>query len=151
MIKSGYADPLDGWAREHTRQYTLARGSIALLARRFVEAGFKCVIDDAIFPVGSETDYPGWQRALEGVSNRLVILSPSLEVVIERDGKRDASRQVGLKFLKIIHEMMVPWQRDPEVTVIDNSSLSISQTVRAIEAALGQTNTQRQADVTGPR
>lgn len=60
MVKSGYADPLDGWSAEHGGQYQLARGSIALLARRFVGAGIKRVIDDAVFPDWTEVDYPGW-------------------------------------------------------------------------------------------
>jgi hypothetical protein len=35
-----------------------------------------------------------------------------------------------------IYEMMTPW-RDREVAVIDNSELSVTQTIRAIETALG--------------
>jgi hypothetical protein len=44
---------------------------------------------------------------------------------------------LGLKFVEKIHEMMTPWQGHSEVPVIDNSSLSIDQTMKAIEAALG--------------
>lgn len=138
MIRSGYADPLDGWAPEHGRQYRLTRGSVAVLARRFIGAGFRCVIDDAIFPDWSEADFPGWRRELEGISHRLVVLFPSLDVVTERDGERPPPRRVGLKFLKIIHEMMTPWGDSESVPVIDNSYLSVSQTVRAIEAVLGE-------------
>ena len=119
------------------------------MARRFNEAGFRCVIDDAIFPDWPEADFPGWQRELEGMSHRLVVLLPSLDVVIKRDVER-ASHRVGLKFVKIIHEMMTPWQSDPEVAVIDNSNMSIGETVGAIEAAIGQTSTHRKKDVTRP-
>lgn len=126
MIKSGYADPLDGWAAEHGRQYRLTRGSIALMARRFNEAGFGCVIDDAIFPDWQEADYPGWSRELQGLSHRLVVLLPSLDVVLKRDGERPPTSQVGLKFVKIIHEMMIPWQSQSDAPVIDNSSLICS-------------------------
>ncbi len=149
MIKSGYADPRDGWEAEQGRQYKLARGSIALLARRFVEAGFKCVIDDAIFPDSSETNYPGWQRELDGMSYRLVVLFPSLGVVIKRDGRRPARSRLGPEFLKIVYERMGPWQMDPSLQVIDNSTLSVRQTVKAMESALGQTS-QRVAHVPRP-
>ena len=138
MVKSGYADPRDGWTAEHGRQYRLARGSVALLARRFIEAGFRCVIDDAIFPEWTEADYPGWSRELEGLSHRLVVLLPSLDVVIKRDGERPPPRQVGLKFVKIIHKMMIPWQGRSEAPAIDNSALTVGQTVGAIEAALAE-------------
>jgi ABC-type cobalamin/Fe3+-siderophores transport system ATPase subunit len=52
LVKSGFADPQDGWGPEPQRQLDLARGSAALLARRFREAGIGCVIDDAVFPSG---------------------------------------------------------------------------------------------------
>ena len=149
MIRSGFADPLDGWGPEPGRQYRLTRGSAALLARRFIGAGFRCVIDDAIFPDWPEADYPGWQRELEGIPHRLVVLLPSLDVVIQRDGERPPDSQVGLKFVKIIHEMMTPWENRSEVPVIDNSSMSILQTVVAIEAALGHTPRQVEKDVSG--
>ena len=138
LVKAGYADPLDGWGPEPRRDPELARGSVALLARRFIGAGIGCVVDDAIFPKGREADYPGWRRELEGMSHRLVVLLPSLDVVIKRDGERPPPLRVGLNFLKIIHERMPPWGDSESVPVIDNSYLSVSQTVRAIEAVVGE-------------
>jgi hypothetical protein len=109
-----------------------------LLARRFIGAGIGCVVDDAIFPKGPEADYVGWRRDLEGMSHRLVVLFPSLDVVVKRDGERPPSHRVGLKFLEIIHERMNHWRDGDSVPVIDNSCLSVGQTVQAIEAVVGE-------------
>ena len=136
MVKSGYADPRQGWGPEPRRQLDLARGSTAMLARRFVAAGIRCVIDDAIFREWPEADYPPWSRELHGLTHRLVVLLPTLDVALRRNSERRGSRLLSPEMTGMIHDMMIAWRDDEVALVIDNSALSVDQTVRSIEAAL---------------
>ena len=138
MVKSGHADPRHGWGSEQRQQFRLARGSVALLARRFIGAGINCVIDDVVFPDWPEADYPGWSRELGGMVHRLVVLLPALDAVLKRNREREAYHRLPPEMMKMTYEMMVPWRDCAGVPVIDNSCLSVGQTVRAIEAAIGE-------------
>lgn len=143
LVKSGFADPQDSWGSEPQRQLDLARGSASLLARRFREAGIGCVIDDAIFPSGPEPGYPAWSEELRGVPHGLVVLLPTLEAIIERNHGREGNRRLAPEMLTTIYEMMTPW-RDKAVPIIDNSDLSVTQTILAIETALSDCREQEQ-------
>ena len=140
MVKSGYADPRQGWNRECREQLVLARGSIAMLARRFRDSGMRCVVDDAVFPEWIESDYAGWKRELDGLSHQLVVLLPTLEATLARDKERPSSRQVGHDLVETIYEMMTSW-RNQDVLIVDNSTLSVDDTVHAIDHAIARRRT----------
>ena len=143
MVKSGYADPQDGWGPEQREQFEIARGSIAQMARRYVEAGIACVIDDAIFPSwpGEQpgADYEGWRREFGELPHRLIILMPKLDVVRDRNRARGEHHTLHPEMLNAIYRQMKPWRDHPGLPVIDNSRLSIGQTVAAVESVLAET------------
>ncbi|MFD9423540.1 MULTISPECIES: AAA family ATPase [unclassified Streptomyces] len=49
-VKSGYANPEDGWDELSERQYTVARRCVALAVHEYARIGYGCVVDDAVFP-----------------------------------------------------------------------------------------------------
>ncbi len=140
MVKSGFADPQDGWGQEPAKQLDLARGSAAMLASRFFDAGAGCVIDDAIFPDGQsgprEAHYEEWVRELEGrCSHRLVVLLPTLATCLQRNSDR-TEHGLSAPDIEIIYQQMVPWRDRNDIVVLDNSSLSVEETISTIEVAL---------------
>src|ERR1051326_2810103 len=66
-VKSGFANPQLGWTAETGRQLALAQSACVATARIYVEAGFLCVIDDAIFPDWPEAYLPMWEEKLTGL------------------------------------------------------------------------------------
>ena len=137
-IRSGLAHPEDGWNRETQRQYELARRACAGLARLYVRHGFTCVIDDAIFPDWKPVGYAGWRSQLRGVSLGMVVLLPTLAIVARRNRRRRDGDHPPLPtdLVRTIYEMMLPWVQQSRFPVIDTSTLSIAETVAAINAAV---------------
>ena len=136
FVRSGFVNPVDGWNDETQRQLDLARGSVAVLARRYVEAGFSCVIDDVVFPEWAPSGFDRWRQELDGLTPHLIVLMPSLERCIERNAGRGGEDVLPGQMVRRIYSDMSPWLRQADVSVIDNSELSVKDAVRAIEAAL---------------
>jgi predicted kinase len=130
-VLSGLANPADGWNPEVARQYSLAQQSIGHTARLYVGSGFQVVIDDAIFPDWQEANLARWHEVLQRLECRLVVLLPRLDVVQARNTQRSGLRLLHPDLVKTIYDMMLPW-RDRDVLVIDNSDVSVEQTVRQI-------------------
>jgi hypothetical protein len=128
-IRAGFSDPSAGWNAETQRQYELSRTAVALAARTYAEAGFRCVIDDAIFPEWVNATLDGWQRELQGLRVEVVVLLPSLGAVLKRNAQREAEGAHRLQdgLVRLIHRMMRPW-RGRNVLVIDNTDLSLDET-----------------------
>lgn len=127
-VKSGYANPEDGWCEAAERQYALARRVVASAVREYAAAGYVCVIDDAVFPDWPEVSVDGWQRELGDLSLCLVALMPSPDVLAERNTSRSGHRRLTPETLKIIHGQMEGW-RPRGVPIIDNTDLSVDETV----------------------
>jgi hypothetical protein len=136
FVKAGYANPEDGWNEETQAQYDLARELCATMARGYVEAGISCALDDAIFPEWAEVGYEPWRRALRDVPHVLVVLLPRLEVARRRnDVGHDGHRRLRPKTVQMIYEDMMPW-REASVPLIDNSDLSVAETVAEVDRVL---------------
>jgi AAA domain len=134
FVKSGYVNPEDGWNDAAQAQYDLARAQCAELARRYVGAGFSCAIDDAIFPAWPEVGYERWRENLSGVPHVLVVLLPAFEIAAERNGAAQGRRRLRPETLRMIYDDMLPWC-DAGVPVVDNSALSVEETLLEIERA----------------
>ena len=138
FVKSGFANPPDGWHEEVGRQYRLARQGCATLAINYINAGFLCVIDDAIFPEWEEVNYAGWQELLAGAPHYLIVLFPDFEYLVQRNRQRSGNRLLSEAMLRVIYDLMLPWRDQDAVPVIDNSKLSIDETVEALEVEVGR-------------
>ena len=136
FVKSGYANPEDGWNDETQRQYDLAQTACAAMARQYVESGYLCAIDDAVFPDWPEVGYGKWQAALAPVQPRLFVLLPSLDKVLERNRARSGCSRLKESTVRMIYDMMIDWRDRSDVVVIDNSDLTIEETVAAVDRCL---------------
>jgi chloramphenicol 3-O-phosphotransferase len=134
FVKSGYADPSDGWETAIQQQYHLARQGCATLALNYVNAGFLCIIDDAIFPQWAEVSYQGWHELLREVPHYLVVLLPKFEYLVERNQSRSGHRLLSEAMLRTIYDMMLPWHDQHAFPIIDNSELSIEETVASLQS-----------------
>jgi hypothetical protein len=133
FVRSGYADPQDGWNEETQRQYELARDLCAELARRYVAAGVACVVDDAIFPEWPAVGYEGWEQALAGVPHTLVVLFADLPVLLERNERgHEGDRRLRRDIVEMIYRDMLPW-RAAGVPVVATDALSVDETVAEID------------------
>lgn len=133
LIKSGFADPRDGWSDATDWQYRIARANCADMARRYVAEGITCVIDDAIFPAWEAVNYAGWRRLLGATPHRLVILLPDFETILERNARRSGRRLLAPELLRVIYDMMAPWREQQVYPIIDSSALTVTQTAQRIQ------------------
>lgn len=136
-VKAGYADPQAGWSAEAGRQLRLARGAIAVVALRYLNAGFRCVIDDTVFPEWPEVSLQRWEDELSGVVLRPIVLLPTLDAILQRNQRRTGARRLDDSMLRVIYEMMEPWRAQSDVPVIDTTDLTVEQSVAEIKARLG--------------
>ncbi len=72
---------------EAVRQLHLRYDASALIAQHYADAGFDFVCSDNVF----EDDVERWFDRLHGVEPYLVMLTPSVEVVVERELARGGS------------------------------------------------------------
>jgi hypothetical protein len=112
IVRQGYANPEDGSSLEVAGQDDLARSSVADMARR-------------------------WRSALGSVTYSLLVLLPTFDAIRERNKLRDGHRRLREETLRTIYDDMLPW-RQRRVSVIDNTKLTVSETVALIEQGLGE-------------
>jgi len=121
MIVGGYKKPGEPWDEETRRQYYLAFKNAADLARNMVGQDFRVVIDDVVHPGDL---FQEWKRHFEGLAYQPIVLFPTLEVVIERNRRRECpvSEQVIRRlYLDFAGQGYSGW------LVIDNSGLSVEE------------------------
>lgn len=122
---------------------TLAQWHVAVdicgdMARRYAAADYTCVVDaPGIYVDGGVPWEPythaAWRRALEGVDWRLVVLQPDVQTVCERAVARHGLRQPPEGILRAIHAAMEAWRDVTGVTVLDNTTLTVNETVAALD------------------
>lgn len=136
-VKSGYANPEDGWDELSERQYTVARRCVALAVHEYARIGYSCVVDDAVFPDWEVVSLAGWERELGRIAVRLVVLMPSLDALQGRNSTRSGHRRLSPGMIKIIHDRMSGW-RDSGASLIDNSGIGVDETVGLLNEVLRQ-------------
>jgi len=132
LVKSGYQDPRLGWNDEAQRQLDIARTNVAVVATKFVESGISCVIDDAVFPNWDPVGLEQWKHAFEPIGIDLVVLLPQWGVISDRNAARNETDRIPQEMLRKIYDDMAGWRDRPDVPVVDNSNLSIAETVDEI-------------------
>jgi len=136
FVKAGYANPSDGFNAETERQLVLARQGCAFLARQYTQAGFLCIIDDAIFPAWEVAGYQKWQELLADMPHYFIVLLPAFEYILERNQHRAGQRLLSGAMLRTIYEMMLPWREQAKFPLIDNSEMSVEQAVARLEVEI---------------
>jgi hypothetical protein len=133
MVKTGFIDPKYGWNDEVQVQLDIARANVASVATRYLNTGYQVVVDDALFPDWEAVGLGPWRRVMSPIEVDLVALMPDWEVVFARDKGRAASQQIPDEMLRTIYDDMAGWRERSDVAVIDNSAMSVGETVAEIE------------------
>jgi chloramphenicol 3-O-phosphotransferase len=134
-VKSGYTNPEDGWNEAAASQYALARRCTALAAREYVQNGYACVIDDAVFPNWPAVGLEKWQEEFLGIQVCLVVILPSFKTLLSRNADRTEHRRLKQETLCIIYNDMLGW-REYGVPLIDNTDLSVEAAARCLDSTL---------------
>lgn len=135
FVKAGYVDPAGSWTSDHPIQTDFARNACADLGRRYLELGYSCIIDDAIFPTWPDAGYQKWRDSLGDTPHQLIVLMPSLETVQARNNHPSRIRPLPSTQIERIHSMMQLW-KEQQVLLIDNSNLSPEETSHQIQQLL---------------
>ena len=133
MVKTGFIDPKYGWNDEVQVQLDIARANVASVATRYLNTGYQVVVGDALFPDWEAVGLGPWRRVMAPMEVDLVALMPDWEVVFARDKGRAASQQIPDEMLRTIYDDMAGWRERSDVAVIDNSAMSVGETVAEIE------------------
>ena len=132
-VVSGIAHPVPVWTTETSRQFMLARRTAAQAARTYAEAGFAVAIDDVIFPDEAEELFV---EPLSAFPLYKILLRPSLEVALARNASRTNKSFDTASLIQTIAELHRNMDADhfkaSGWAVIDNTNLSIDQTVEQI-------------------
>jgi hypothetical protein len=137
FLKSGYANPEDGWTPEAAEQHALARSIVGDMARRYAERQVRLIVDDAIFPSWEAVGEGPWRRALLRLTYTLLVVLPTFEAVCERNRLRDSRRRLCEETLQTIYDDMQGWHKKG-VPVIDNTGLTVAETASLIAQILGE-------------
>jgi len=136
LVKSGFRNPELGWVDETQRQLDLARSNVAAVAKNYTSAGFDIVVDDAVFPNWSEVGIDRWKEAMSPIEIRLIVLLPSWNKVFDRNASRSEDRRLRETTLHTIYDDMCGWREKSGAEIIDNSNLTVAQTVSEINRIL---------------
>ena len=132
-VVSGIAHPVPVWTQETSRQFLLARHTAAQAARIYAKAGFAVAIDDVIFPVEAEELFA---KPLSVYALRKILLHPRLEIALARNASRTNKSFDTAALIQTItelhHNMDADLFKANGWGVIDNTNLSINQTVEQI-------------------
>lgn len=141
-VVSGIAHPVPEFTEETGRQFRLARGAAAQMAAMYADAGFAVAIDDVVHEPDAEACY---LAPLAPRTVHKILLQPPLQVALARNmgrSNKDFDTSVLAEVIHSVHHSLGEQNRgDFGWIVVDNSELSLEQTVDAIlenilEAAL---------------
>jgi hypothetical protein len=135
-VRSGFADPQQGWNEHSEAQYRLARRTCGFAARNFLANGISCILDDAVFPDRPVVGLGGWKRHV-GPGLLPVVLLPGLDVVLERNARRGGNRRLSDEEVAGIHGRMAGWYGSG-LPIIDNSAYDVETTARALDVELAR-------------
>ena len=131
MVVSGIAHPVPAWTEETARQFGLARGNAALMARRYSSAGFAVAIDDVCSSRDFHADY---EAHFADAQPYRVLLLPRLEVVLRRNSERthkDFHHETLISVIRYLHAEYTAMDTRNWL-VVDSSELTVEETVNLI-------------------
>lgn len=130
---AGVALPEHGWTEETERQWNVAIDLWQAMAKVYWAHQFDCMIDLYAPPVDDER----WHALVSDLGLVRVVLLPSLAVCLERNRLRGREPLLAEDDLRRNYDD-VPYcvQISRPDHVIDNSHLTVDETVRAIDAEI---------------
>ena len=131
MVVSGIAHPVPEWTEETARQFGLARGNAALMARRYSSAGFAVAVDDVFSSRDFHADYEAHFAVAQ--PHRMLLL-PRLEVALRRNAERTHKNfhpEILIGVIRHLHAEYTAMDVRGWL-VIDSSELTVEETVNLI-------------------
>lgn len=128
MILGGYEKP---WLKntESEQQKKLAIKNACDLANNFLTLGADVFIDDVITEKATFEQYCKQLRT----EPNMYLLLPSKEIVIQRDSQRTEAQVMGQRAIDL-YEKFLSAREKLDWRIIDNSSMTIEETVKLIKA-----------------
>ncbi|WP_157181023.1 AAA family ATPase [Actinopolymorpha alba] len=138
LIRAGVAHPEHGWTQETQRQWDVAMDLWKAMVRVYKLHGIDCVVDIYAPPCPPETG----DDIMTELGIRRIVLLPSLEVCLARNLARNRNPLLEDSDLRSNYEDFA-WcvRRHNPHNVIDNSALTVDETVEAIDAVLRESAT----------
>jgi adenylylsulfate kinase-like enzyme len=140
-VVSGLATPVPTWTAETGRQFALAYRATGKMARVYAEAGFAVALDHVFTPVDIAANL---LPELMGLPLIKIYLAPGVAIALDRSAQRD-NKDFDPTFLIDTIRGMDGWlaeqiDADPGWLRVDNSALSVDETVDAILAGIAREN-----------
>jgi adenylylsulfate kinase-like enzyme len=134
FIRAGYSRPDIAFDDEAERQWMLAARISAHMAHAYVEENIRCVVDVYAPPI-QKADI--WDRLLAGLAVVRVHLFPGFDTCRERNAQRAGKARLTDEALEGNYSGYA-WcvERASHARVIDNTGLTIEDTVVAVERVL---------------
>ncbi len=133
FVKSGFARPDVEWGPEAERQWLLSRSICLDAIGRYLDEGFDCVID--VYAPGPDELWRGPVRK-RGARFDTVVLRPSHEIAAARNQIRSDHEPTDAAAHRRNYETFGGQAPVPGAVLIDNTSMSVVEVVRAIEHLL---------------
>jgi chloramphenicol 3-O-phosphotransferase len=138
LVRAGYISPAASLANPALHeaavdQWLLAAAVCEAMAVTYTTRGVDFALS-AFCPPGNWKE--SWEP-LDALNPMIVVLLPKLEVVLRRDANRVGRSHVGEQGVRrnFAYDWET-WRTDKRAYVIDNSELSVEQTVALVEAAV---------------
>ncbi len=133
FIKSGYAEPANGWDSATEQQWTITKKVVIAMAKAYVANEIDVVIEAFANP----GDYVTWQALFTNVAPyQTFALLPTVDVALARNGMRSGAAKLKEHDIRQNHEWSLGWQDVEGVTVFDNSDIDVgSLTDKIIRAS----------------
>lgn len=126
MIKSGFIKPS---LPEGHEQLVLGRKNATILAKNFAEEGYNVIIADC---VAGRKYLDIYHHSLKKYRFIIILLLPNKRVLWKRDSGRSIKARIGKRTLLLHDRFVEKMAKEKRWHVIDNSNMSVRQTVKKI-------------------
>lgn len=133
FIKAGFKNPSDKpWTDDTQKQWDVSQAICGDILRRYKDMEINCIME-CFAPKGS---FDKWERHLEKLDYKLIVLLPHVNEAIHRNGQRTGAALLKEAEVQEQHEWFSAWVDDSKVTLIDNTKMSVADTVNAIKQTI---------------
>jgi adenylate kinase len=129
FVKAGFKNPSKDWDEKTKVQWDVSITICSDMAIRYKENNINCIIDCFASP---DVSFGKWEQALKNMRYKVIVLLPGVEETIKRNNQRTGDAKVKLSQVKEYHEWHSRWEEDKRVTLIDTTTLSVSDVVKKI-------------------
>jgi predicted kinase len=121
FIKSGYAEPADGWNDETERQWDIAKQVVTAMAHTYISKNVSVVIATFATP----HDWPTWKELFRDIPHKAFALLPDVDALLARNNQREGIAKLKESDITQNYEWSVGWNNTADMIVIDNGLADI--------------------------